>query len=110
MSTPPSRFSDDTGGYDFPRDDDSADVVAPPLADDAPRFYMGVIERVYYGSESGILASEATGRRYQFRVPFVDIVGTIPKVSGLREGMRVGFDLGWTSGGVRVTTLRVYEP
>jgi hypothetical protein len=108
VSTPPSRFPESADGYDFPRDDESTDVAAPPLADDAPRFYMGVIERVYYGSESGILASEATGRRYQFKVPFVDIVGTIPKVSGLREGMRVGFDLAWTSRGVRVSTIRVF--
>jgi hypothetical protein len=105
---PPSRLGEDADGYDFPRDDEPADASGPALADDAPRFYMGVIERVYYGSESGILASEATGRRYPFKVPFVDIVGTIPKVSGLREGMRVGFDLAWTSRGVRVSTIRVF--
>jgi hypothetical protein len=109
VSPPPDRFSDASDAYDFPRDDESTDVPAPPLADDAPRYYMGVIERVYYGSESGILASEATGRRYQFRMPFVEIVGTIPKVSGLREGMRVGFDLAWTSRGVRINVIRVFD-
>lgn len=109
MSRPPERFPDAGEPRDFPRDDDRADPVAPPLPDDAPRYYMGVIERVYYGSESGVLASEATGRRYQFRVPFVDVLGPIPKVSGLREGMRVGFDLAWTSRGVRVSTIRVFD-
>lgn len=108
MSRPPSRFDDAGDAYDYPRDDDGA-APAPPLADDAPRYYIGIIERVYYGSESGILASEATGRRYQFRVPFVDILGPIPKVSGLREGMRVGFDLAWTSRGIRVSTIRVFD-
>jgi hypothetical protein len=93
---------------DFFRDVDGADAPSAALADDAPRYYMGVVERVYYGSESGVLVSDATGRRYPFKVPFVDIVGTIPKVSGLREGMRVGFDLAWTSRGVRVSTIRVF--
>jgi len=72
------------------------------------RYYRGVVTRVHYGSESGTLTSEVTGREYQFRHPFVQIVGPIPRVDGLREGMRVGFDLGWTSRGIRVTVIRVY--
>jgi hypothetical protein len=72
------------------------------------RYYRGVISRVYYGSESGTLVSDATGREYQFKYPFVEILGPIPRVDGLREGMSVGFDLGWTSRGIRVTVIRVY--
>ncbi len=75
--------------------------------DDA--YYRGVITRVYYGSESGVLRSDATGREYRFKHPFVDIRGPIPRVDGLREGMTVGFDVGWTSSGLRVTVIRVYE-
>jgi len=81
----------------------------PPL--DTPleeRYYRGVIARVYYGSESGTLVSDATGREYHFKYPFVEIVGPIPRIDGLREGMSVGFDLGWTSRGERVTVIRVY--
>lgn len=109
MSRPRYPLADGSADPDFSRDEEAGESAAPPLADDAPRYYMGVIERVYYGSESGVLASEATGRRYQFRVPFVEIVGTIPKVSGLREGMRVGFDLAWTSRGIRVNVIRVFD-
>jgi len=72
------------------------------------RYYRGVINRVYYGSESGTLVSEATGREYYFKHPFVQIIGPIPRIDGLREGMTVGFDLGWTSRGRRVTVIRVY--
>ena len=72
------------------------------------RYYRGVITRVHYGSESGTLTSESTGREYYFKHPFVQIIGPIPRVDGLREGMRVGFDLGWTSRGIRVTVIRVY--
>jgi hypothetical protein len=80
----------------------------PEPAPSADRYYRGVIKRVYYGSESGTLVSEATGREYHFKYPFVHIIGPIPRVDGLREGMAVGFDLGWTSHGVRVTVIRVY--
>ena len=84
----------------------------PPAAPDATpphdRYYRGVIARVYYGSESGTLVSDATGREYPFKYPFVEIIGPIPRIDGLREGMAVGFDLGWTSRGQRVTVIRVY--
>ena len=82
--------------------------IVPPV-ESGERFYRGVITRVYYGSESGTLRSEATGREYRFKFPFVEIIGPIPRIDGLREGMRVGFDLGWTSKGIRVTLIRVYD-
>ena len=77
----------------------------------APRepYYRGVITRVYYGSESGTLRSEESGREYRFRYPLVEIRGAIPRIDGLREGMAVGFDLGWTSRGRCVTVIRVYD-
>lgn len=89
---------------------DDGDGVASPSATIAgpERYYRGVITRVYYGSESGVLRSEATGREYPFRAPFVDIQGAIPRIDGLREGMSVGFDLGWTSRGQLVTLIRVF--
>jgi hypothetical protein len=91
--------------------DDEPD--GPPAApvDPAPppdQYYRGVITRVYYGSESGTLRADASGREYRFKFPFVEVRGPIPRIDGLREGMRVGFDLGWTSRGVRVTLIKVY--
>ena len=73
------------------------------------RYYQAVVTRVYYGSESGTLTSVATGREYHFKGPFVQIVGPIPRVDGLREGMTVGFDLAWTSRGIRVSLIRVFD-
>jgi hypothetical protein len=83
---------------------------APPGGPDGggERYYRGVINRVFYGSESGTLVSDATGREYHFKYPHVDILGPIPRIDGLRAGMSVGFDLGWTSRGLRVTVIRVY--
>jgi hypothetical protein len=80
----------------------------PEPAGPQDRYYRGTIVRVYYGSESGTLVSDATGREYHFKYPFVEILGPIPRVDGLREGMSVGFDVGWTSRGLRVTVIRVY--
>ena len=98
-------------------EDDAPDSSSPPepgspapAADSGARgsYYQGVIARVFYGSESGTLVSDASGREYHFKYPFVEILGPIPRVDGLREGMAVGFDLGWTSRGERVTVIRVY--
>jgi hypothetical protein len=91
--------------------DDERDEPSAPTLDAvaAQRFYRGVVTRVYRGSQSGTLRSEGTGRQYRFKAPFVDVVGAVTDFEGLREGLRVGFDLGWTSTGPRVTLIRVYE-
>jgi hypothetical protein len=91
-------------------DEPEADTPGPlDVAENPDRYYRGVITRVYYGSESGLLRSQSTEREYAFRYPFVEIRGAIPRVDGLREGMVVGFDLGWTSRGTRVTVIRVFD-
>jgi len=88
---------------DAERDRDETD--SSPSRD---RYYAGTIAHVYYGSESGTLVSTTSGREYHFKYPFVQIIGPIPRVDGLREGMSVGFDVGWTSRGLRVTVIRVW--
>jgi len=79
-----------------------------PPAEAGEPYYRGVITRVFYGSETGLLRSDASGREYRFKFPFVEIRGPIPRIGGLREGMSVGFDVGWTSRGLRVTVIKVY--
>jgi hypothetical protein len=89
---------------DEPEREDDAREPAP--APDS--WYRGTIHRVYYGSESGTLLSDATGREYHFKHPFVTIVGPIPRIDGLRPGMKVGFDLAWTSRGRRVSVIKIF--
>ena len=72
-------------------------------------YYQGTITRVYYGSETGVLRSDGTGREYRFKAPLVEIRGPIPRVGGLREGMRVGFDVGRISAGTIVSLIRVLD-
>lgn len=74
----------------------------------ADRFYQGVVVQVDWGLESGVVRS-VTGREIPFEFPFVTVMGNYRRVESLRAGMRVGFDVGWTSRGLRVTTLKVYE-
>ena len=94
-----------------PDDDGDAPVAEPGATadergDDA-RYYRGTITRVYYGSETGVVRSVASGREYRFKWPLVEIRGPIPRVNGLREGMAVGFDVSWTSSGLIVSVIQV---
>jgi hypothetical protein len=67
-------------------------------------FYIGTIVRVNYGSGSGVLRT-GNGREIRFLQPFVDILDG-RKLHELTEGMQVGFDVGWTSRGLRVTLIK----
>jgi len=83
-----------------------SDVEAGPVLDG---YHRGVVTRVYYGSDSGVLRSLETGREYRFVGALLDVRGPIPRVGGLREGMEVGFDLSRTSSGPLVSLIRVFE-
>jgi hypothetical protein len=80
------------------------DEQEPPDRSAADRFYPGTIKKLYAGSGMGIVRS-ATGREIAFSSLHVVLTGRIRKFAELREGMAVGFDVGWTSNGLRVTVL-----
>jgi len=40
----------------------------------------------------------------------VVLLGEAKKPADLSEGQEVGYDLGWTSKGLRVTTIKAYPP
>ena len=73
-------------------------------ADGDSRYYQGQIIQLRRGSETGVVRS-ATGREIPFVFRFVQSRGVLRRFSDLQEGMRVGFDVGWTSSGLRVTVL-----
>lgn len=68
------------------------------------RFYRGTIVKLFQGSRQGVVRS-IRGREYTFSFPHVVMLGQLRRFEDLREGMSVGFDVGWTSKGLRVTTL-----
>jgi len=80
---------------------DDDDERATELSDN---YYRGVIKRLYQGAEAGIVRS-ASGREIPFSFLHVTMVGPLRHFDDLHEGMRVGFDVGWTSSGLRVTVL-----
>jgi hypothetical protein len=72
----------------------------------ASPFYCGTVVRVNYGRGTGLLRT-GSGREIRFAVPFVEFVGG-RRIHDLAEGMEVGFDVGWTSRGLRVTKIKVW--
>lgn len=82
---------------------DSSDDQSPP---DIPqgRFYAGTIKKMFPGAGMGLVRS-ATGREIPFAAAHVILTGPINRFEDLREGMTIGFDVGWTSKGLRVTVL-----
>lgn len=70
------------------------------------RYYQGVIRRLFRGSERGVIRSLTTGRETEFDFRHVIMRGPLQHFADLSEGMDVGFDVGWTSSGLRITIIR----
>lgn len=72
-------------------------------------FYQGMILKLDRARGRGVVRSHS-GKEVLFQFPFVSIVGagiggTMPGIELIAEGDIVGFDVGWTSKGLRVTTI-----
>ena len=81
----------------------------PQPAADAPpdRFYKGVIHKISADTESGVVRSDS-GKQIPFVFPFLRLIGAPRQdVRFLTEGMRVGFDVGWTDKGLRIATIKI---
>ncbi len=73
-------------------------------------FYRGMIMRLDRARGRGAVRSHQ-GREVLFQFPFVEIAGAplggrFPGIDLLSEGDSVGFDVGWTSSGLRVTLIK----
>jgi hypothetical protein len=73
-------------------------------------FYPGVIVSLDRVRGRGVVRSYS-GREIRFEFPFVSVVGAAlggraPGIDLIHQGDRVGFDVGWTSKGLRVTTIK----
>src|SRR5215472_12211126 len=73
-------------------------------------FYPGVIVFLDRVRGRGVIRSHS-GREIRFEFPFVNVTGAAlggraPGIDLLHQGDRVGFDVGWTSKGLRVTTIK----
>lgn len=70
-------------------------------------FYRGTLIRLSRGGSSGVVRSAHSGREVPFEREHVAILGAAGASGAveLQEGMAVGYDVGWTSRGLRVTKL-----
>jgi len=70
-------------------------------------FHHGVITKLFPSNNMGLVRTES-GREVPFSFQLVILVGEVKNPNDLKEGQEVGYDLGWTSSGLRVTKIRTY--
>jgi len=83
--------------------DAAEDATAPERTD---KFYRGHVLKVSRGAQRGTIRS-ADGRNIPFIFMHVTMVGPHRRFEDLREGMQVGYDVSWTSRGLRVSVIRI---
>ena len=72
-------------------------------------FHQGVISKLFPSNNMGLVRAES-GREIPFSFEFVVLLGEAKNPADLKEGQEVGYDLGWTSKGLRVTKIKTYAP
>lgn len=70
-------------------------------------FHQGIISKLFPTNNMGLVRTES-GREVAFSFQFVELLGQVKNPSELKEGQEVGYDLGWTSNGLRVTKIKTY--
>jgi hypothetical protein len=70
------------------------------------KFYRGTIVALSRGAQRGTIRS-ASGRNIPFVFMHVTMLGPHRNFDALREGLEVGYDVSWTSKGLRVSVIRV---
>ena len=78
-----------------------------PLKDDL--FHHGVITKLFPSNNTGIVRVES-GREIFFSYEFVILTGEARSPLSLEVGQTVGYDLGWTPSGLRITKIKTYPP
>ena len=77
-------------------------------------FYRGTIVHLDRNRGRGLVRSQSR-REITFQVPYVEVVGAplggnFPGIDLIDQGDEVGFDVGWTSNGLRVTKIKPRRP
>ena len=81
----------------------------PPAHDpdeSGDKYYRGTISKLQRGAGRGRIRS-ASGREIPFAFVFVTMVGPHRHFDDLHEGLEVGYDVSWTSKGLRVSVIRI---
>jgi len=83
---------------------DEKDPLASPRGD---FYHQGVITKLFPSNNIGVVRTES-GRELTFSYDLVILVGEAKSPLELKVGEPVGYDLGWTSNGLRITKLKIY--
>jgi hypothetical protein len=70
-------------------------------------FHQGVITKLFPSNSTGVVRTES-GRELTFSYDLVILSGEARSPLDLKVGEQVGYDLGWTSKGLRITKIRTY--
>ena len=78
-----------------------------PTAKINDRYHHGVITKLFPTNNTGVVRTEG-GRELTFSYELVILSGEAKTPADLTEGEPVGYDLGWTSNGLRITKIKTY--
>lgn len=70
-------------------------------------FYHGVIVKLFPRNNMGVVRTQS-GREITFSYNLVIVIGATKSPNDLKQGQRIGYDLGWTGNGLKVTKIKVY--
>jgi hypothetical protein len=70
-------------------------------------YHQGIITKLFPSNNIGVVRTE-NGRELTFSYDLVILCGEAKSSLELRVGDQVGYDLGWTSSGLRITKLKTY--
>lgn len=70
-------------------------------------FCRGVITKLFPTNSMGLVRT-GSGREVPFSFSSVILLGDIKSASELKENQEVGYDLDWTSEGLKITKIKVY--
>jgi len=84
---------------------DEKDPLISPRGDS---YHQGTITKLFPSNNTGVVRTES-GRELTFSYDLVILFGAVQSPLDLRVGEPVGYDLGWTSSGLRVTKIKTYR-
>ncbi|NIO07182.1 MAG: hypothetical protein GTO40_03975 [Deltaproteobacteria bacterium] len=77
------------------------------MSQSADLYYQGVIIKLFPRNNMGVVRTQS-GREVTFSYSFVIITGAGNTTNDLKLGQKVGYDLGWTGSGLKVTKIKIY--
>ena len=70
-------------------------------------YHQGVVTKLFPSNNTGVVRTES-GRELTFSFDLVIMCGEKSSPLDLKVGELIGYDLGWTSAGLRVTKIKTY--